>query len=131
MLILVCNTSSSNKVPLGCSDCPSFPTELSLASTFNNGQVLVYYFTINQVHVGVSSSKNVCLFVMLHWISSHAYIVTRKSAQAKLDGIIRSCKDLKKVPKAKRIETFYSGLKNFPLFNISCHDAGPLEGVFN
>ena len=78
------------QVPLGCSDC-AIPKELSMPNDKlpTNGQVLSYYFTINQVHAGFSNSENVSLNILLQWISGNVYTVTRKSVQTKLDGIIK------------------------------------------
>ena len=103
-----------HEVPLGCSNYVTYPIGLSLPNDRlpTNRHVLAYYFTINHVRAGFSNSENVCLDVMLHWVSCNVYTVTSKNVQTKLDGIIKSYRDLKKVPKAKRGETFYSRLKN-------------------
>ena len=48
-----------------------FPKGLSLPNCRlpMNGQVLTYSFKINQKHPGVNNFENMCLDVLLHWIS--------------------------------------------------------------
>ena len=116
-------------VPLNCSDCVAISMELSLPNGRlpTNGQVLAYSFTINQKHPGVNNFENICLDVMLHWISCNVYTITKKAVRKKLDELVKSFRDLQKIPKAKRGKDFYSRLKNFQikcnaLFDIRCND---------
>ena len=117
------------QVPLGCSDCVVFHKNSLLPNGKlpTNGQVLAYYFTVNQENPSYSNLENICLDIMLHWISCNVYTVTRKTVRRKLEEIVETYKDLKKVPKAKRGETFYLRLQNFKsnceaLFDIKCQD---------
>ena len=84
-------------VPLNCSDCVAISMELSLPNGRlpTNGQVLAYSFTINQKHPGVNTFENICLDVMLHWISCNVYTITKKAVRkssmnwSKASGIFR------------------------------------------
>ena len=63
-----------------CLECVHFSLLLHLPNGRlpNNEQVLSYYFSLNREKVGVSVAEDICLDIILHWISCNIYTLTRK-----------------------------------------------------
>ena len=70
---------------------------------------------------------NVAADVMNHWISCNVYTITRKSITNKLEKLVITYNNLRKVPLKKKGPTYDTNLDNFSklctdLFDIRCTD---------
>ena len=125
-----CNIHVNNKqVFMSCSDCLIIPSEFTLPNGKlpSNGQVLAYYFAVNQMNPAQSNFDNVCLDIMIHWISCNVYTVSRRTVRTKLDELVKKYRDLNKIQKVRRNDNYYTKLKNFKsicesIFDIKCLD---------
>ena len=65
--------------------------------------------------------------LMLHWISTNVYKITRKNILVKLEKLMKTYSDLRKYPKKKRGNANFQKLETFntdcaKLFDVECND---------
>ena len=73
---ILCTEYSNKQFQQTFHDCVSFTLQLNLPNQKfpTNEQVLLCFFSLKMDNIGVSVAQNVCLNVMLHWISCNVYI---------------------------------------------------------